>query len=165
MLLDNLLEDINKKLADIQYSIELNKEKDLTINRLHSEVIDFRNNLLSKQSDNIFLEIIHLIDANRKLCNDIANSEIGDKDIVIDYIDSLGHDLDDILYRNNVEEFASDNNIFDSKSQTIVASKETDNESLIGTRSRTISSGYHRDGEVLRKERIEIFRKGDHNIE
>lgn len=57
------------------------------------------------------MEIIHLIDANRKLCNDIANSEIGDKDIVIDYIDSLGHDLDDILYRNNVEEFASDNNI------------------------------------------------------
>lgn len=54
MLLENLLEDINKKLADIQYSIELSKEKDLTINRLHSEVIDFRNNLLSKQSDNIF---------------------------------------------------------------------------------------------------------------
>lgn len=157
------LENINKKLDDLSFDFKEDKEKNKIIDRLHSEVMEFRNDLLSKQADNIFLEIIHLIDANRKLKNDIMESDIENKNIIANYIDSLDFDLTDILYRNNVEEYISDNEELDFKLQTIVSSIDSDDPNKIGKRSRTISAGYHRDGTVLRKERIEVYRerKGD----
>lgn len=152
------IDELKRKIEDIELAIDEDKGKDIIIDRLHEEVIAFRNNLLEKSTNNILLEIIHLIDANQKLREDLVEKDIEGKEQIINYIESLSYDLDDILYRNNVEHYVNDTDTIDSRTQTIVESVPTSNEELIGKRKSTISLGYHRDGEILRKERVSVYR-------
>lgn len=162
---DNSLTEIKKDINNILAIMEEDKEKDIIINRLHNEVQNFRNNLIAKQSDAILMDIIHLIDRNNKIINDFKGSEMPGKDEIIIQIQGMSYDLEDILYRNNVENFVVEDEEIDIQRQTIVKTIDTNNKDLVGKKYSSVLPGYHRDGIVFRKERVCAYKKGKEDVE
>lgn len=163
-LIIEFMNEINQKLA---FWEDENKRKNTIIDNMHKELTDYRNGAIDKQSESLIMEIIHLIDSNNKVLHILEQEEnqeeITKKALV--QIRGLSLDLEDILYRHNIEKYENPSIEVDVSRQTVVEYDLTDDNNLVNKVSRRISPGYDKDGKIVRKEKISIYKIGGKNIE
>lgn len=144
-------EKIEKMQGDFERKIKVDTHKDKMFDNMHDELTKYRNDVVTRIANSIILDIIQLLDVYRKIIAESEDSSVQEQ------MQNVCQDLEDILYRNNVEPFSLEE--IDLKQQKIVKYVKTDNEELHNTIAQHLAPGYEKEGKVIRPERIAIYRK------
>lgn len=137
------------------------QHKDQLIDKLHDEVVQYRNGVVNKVVDTMAIDIIQLADNVRKIRAAYSEKEANAENFtkLLRVVKGLYEDLQDILYRQGIEPYTVDGHDVDARRQTIIASVPTDDERKHNKIAVRTAEGYEReDGSVLRRERVKIFK-------
>ena len=160
----NIIKNNNNNISFIKDKFEIeivnNKSKDKIIDELHKEVTQYKNGLVEKLIEGMALDIIQLIDSINKNSKIYESKEFTQENYnkLLTLFNSISDDLNDILYRQNIEPYTIDGDNVDIKKQKIVQITDTDDESKHNKISERVSCGYESDRKVLRPERIKIYK-------
>jgi len=154
-----LQEAFDDKIAEDQHKNKL-------FDNMHRELISYQNGVLDKVINTMALDIIQLVDFTKRYHKVYEKKEPTEENYkkLLRIVKGLVEDLDDVLYRQNVEPYSVSGNDVDLKRQKIIETIETDDETKdnqIATRSVV---GYEKDGKVLRPERIKIYKYNPNKV-
>jgi len=150
--LDRLQEDFKTKLSD-----DTLKQK--TIDRLHEELQDYKNDILKTQFESSVLDAIKIIDDLRKLTRHYRDMDSAstNPEKLLDFLEGIPEEIEEILYWQGIRPFSCSGDTFDPTRQRIlkkVGTSEPDKDKLI---AEHIRPGYEWNGKVLRPEMIAVF--------
>ncbi|URZ05085.1 nucleotide exchange factor GrpE [Clostridium felsineum] len=150
--IENLKEEFESK-------VKYDKHKDDIIDSLHEELQDYKNDIIGKMIKPLLTDIIYTIDNNNKTCEALKEKDAAEftKEKVLKVVSGLSEDLEDMLYRQGVEDFTFDFSEFDPKRQKIVKTVETEDKDKDRTVARSIKKGYLWEGKVIRHELVEVY--------
>jgi len=161
---------IDKKLAEIQEQmIHLENEfqsklkydahKEKMIDKLHKELQEYKSDMLKKYLRSIVMDIIQMIDNIRKLTNHYHTQDASgnDPEKLLKLLESIPSDLEDLFYRQGVNPFTCDGNIFDASRQRILRTYDTSDKSKDKTVAESLRPGYEWEGKVIRPEMVAVY--------
>lgn len=154
--LNGRLQDLD---ADFKSKIKYDRHKEKIIDDLHREVQEYKNDLIKQLIRPVVMDIINVIDDITKLVDNHKAKPCSELDPLklIKQMDDISSDLEDILARQGVESFDSKQPEFDPRSQRIIKTDVTADQSKNRTISKKIHKGYEWDGKVLRQELVNVF--------
>ncbi len=163
-ILKQALDDIKSGLATLQESfdqkIKTDAKKNEQFDRLHDELQDYRNGTFDKNIDAIALEIIRLIDElgnDADFYQETAETD-GTAKALYKKTDDLRQELLDILYRQSIEPYQEKSEELDSHRQTNVQTVTTEEAEKHRKIAERVADGYEKNGRVIRKERVKVYR-------
>ncbi|AAK78451.1 molecular chaperone GrpE [Clostridium acetobutylicum] len=150
---------VEKLTEEFESKVKYDKHKDEIIDNLHEELQSYRNDIIGKMIKPLITDIIYTIDNNNKTCEALKDKDGTEftKEKVLQIVGGLSEDLEDMLYRQGVEDFTFSFPEFDPKKQKVVKTVETDDKNKDRTVSKSIKKGYIWDGKVIRHELVEVY--------
>lgn len=151
--LDNLQKCFDRKIATDQYKNQL-------FDNMHKELVGYQNGNFDKVINSIALDMIVLIDdikKSYKIYREKEGNEENYKKLLKLYY-GMTEDLEDILYRQNVESYQIEGNEVDVKKQKIVGTTPTNQPEEENQISERMADGYEKNGTVIRPERVKIYK-------
>lgn len=164
---DELLAKLNavqKALATLQQTfddkIAEDTHKNGLFDNMHRELIRYQNGALDKIVDTIALDIIQLIDTTKGHVRVYEKKEPTEENYkkLLRIIMGIAEDLEDILYRQNIESYRVPGHEVDVRRQKIIQTIPTDDKSKDNLIAVRAADGYEKGDKVLRPERIKIFK-------
>ncbi|OQY57019.1 MAG: nucleotide exchange factor GrpE [Candidatus Parabeggiatoa sp. nov. 2] len=157
--LDGLTEQLNNLQAEFQGKLKYDQHKEKIIDNLHSELQEYKNDLIKKLQQPMIMDVIHAIDDFNKLTSHYKQKEPADIDPqkLIKLMASIPEDLEHLLYRQGVESFSSSEPTFNPSRQRAVKTLPTSEPSKDKTIAQTLRNGYEWEGKVLRPEMVEVY--------
>lgn len=151
--IDNLQKTFDEKIMNDEYKNKL-------FDNLHRELTDCRNQVYEKTANMMALDIIQLIDSVKDLNKIYKEKEYSEENYkkLLKAIDGISQDLEDVLYRQNIESFSVASDEVDAKKQKIIQILETQDENLNNTIAQRCACGYEKNDKILRQERIKIYK-------
>ncbi|MDP8228015.1 MAG: nucleotide exchange factor GrpE [Candidatus Electryoneaceae bacterium] len=160
-LQDQLSGQMDDLLRQFQSKIKYDAHKEEIINKLHSELQDYKTDLLQKLLRPLIMDIIHLMDDLTKLIDHYRSQDPSQTDPTkfIRLMAEIPSDLEDILYRQEVESFrhSEKDKSFDPSRQRALKTRKTGDQSLDKTIAQSLRVGFEWMGKVLRPEMVEAF--------
>lgn len=156
---EKFMEEFEKLREEFDSKVKYDKHKDKIIDDLHEELQSYRNDLISKMIKPLITDIIYTIDNNNKTAEALEEKDISElsQEKILGIVRGLSEDLEDMLYRQGVEDFTCELPEFDPKKQKIVKTVETDDKDKDRTVARSIKKGYVLEGRVIRHELVEVY--------
>lgn len=158
------LEAIQEALADLQQTFDDKIAEDTYKNGLfdnmHRELIRYQNGAMDKIVDTMALDIIQLVDTTKGHVRVYEKKEPTEDNYkrLLRIVKGIAEDLQDILYRQNIEAYRVEGHEVDVRRQKIIQTVPTDDQSKDNLVAVRAADGYEKDGKVLRPERIKIFK-------
>lgn len=154
-----LSDGINEIKEEFESKVKYDKHKDKIIDELHAELQQYKDDLIHKLIRPIITDIIYTIDNNNKTIEAFRKKETKelDDDKLFEVVEGLSEDLEDILYRQGVEEFTYVVPEFDPKRQKIAKTVETEDKERDRTVAKSVKKGYMLGDRVIRHELVEVY--------
>lgn len=158
------LEAIQEALADLQQTfddkIAEDTHKNGLFDNMHRELIRYQNGAMDKIVDTMALDIIQLVDTTKGHVRVYEKKEPTEDNYkrLLRIVKGIAEDLQDILYRQNIEAYRVEGHEVDVRRQKIIQTVPTDDQSKDNLVAVRVADGYEKDGKVLRPERIKIFK-------
>lgn len=158
------LDAVQKALADLQQTfddkIAEDTHKNGLFDNMHRELVRYQNGALDKIVDTIALDIIQLIDTTKGHVRVYEKKEPTEENYkkLLRIIMGIAEDLEDILYRQNIESYRVPGHEVDVRRQKIIQTIPTDDKSKDNLVAVRVADGYEKGDKVLRPERIKIFK-------
>lgn len=160
------IESLSAKLDALGHAFDREVRAEATrekiVDRLHAELQDYKQDLVLSLLKPVFLDLIQLHDDVGKMAVDPKGAADSEAPAVADLLANVQQGIEDILYRQGVESFRSDQEEFDARRQRAITTVPTEDPAL----ARRIA-GRHRRGfaageKVIRPEVVSVFalRKG-----
>ena len=155
---------VQEALAALQETFDTKIAEDTHKNGLfdnmHRELIKLQNGAVEKIIDTVALDIIQLIDTTKGHVRVYEKKEVTEENYkkLLRVVKGIAEDMEDILYRQNIESYRVTGHEVDVRRQKIIQTVPTDDPSkdnLVAVRS---ADGYEKGDKVLRAERIKIFK-------
>ncbi|MBN2695625.1 nucleotide exchange factor GrpE [bacterium] len=149
------LEDgVDKLLGAFESKIKYDQHKETIIDRLHSELQQFKSDFYRKLLQPIILDLIFFadqLDKNIPFLKDKSAEEI------FKYLSDIPSEIRDILYRQGVESYQIESDIFNPTQQKIAKTEITNDSTLDKKISQRRSFGYNWEGRTIKPETVDIF--------
>ncbi|MEG2295761.1 MAG: nucleotide exchange factor GrpE [Oscillospiraceae bacterium] len=118
-----------------------------------------KNGYIEKEFVSFALDMIGIIEIIQKNCELFQNTPCTQEryDKLLSYYSGICEDINDILYRHNIEPFSCFEPTIDVTKQKIVKTEETKHKKKDKTIAARLSQGYEKDNKVIKQERISIF--------
>ncbi len=130
--------------------------EDKVIDQMHSELQKYKEDLYSQLVRPILLDIIEVRDSIMK--NAAMYLAKGEQSIPNNIFSAYAFDLQDILEKNNVEIYRSNNgDLFVPLKQRVVKKEITEDENLHGKIAESLSNGYNFGGRVISAEKVSVY--------
>ena len=144
------------KIAEDKYKNEL-------FDNIHRELVRYQNGALEKIVDSIALDIIQLIDATKGHVRVYESKEPTEENYqkLLKLVKGIAEDMEDILYRQNIESYCVLGEKVDVRRQKIIQTVPTEEKSKDNLVAERMASGYEKGEKVFRPERIKIFKYSD----
>jgi molecular chaperone GrpE len=142
-------------LFDREIRAEATRER--IVDRLHTELQDYKQDLLLKVQRPMFVDLIQLHDDIGKMIDAQSSDDAGRSAGVRELLGSIRTGIEDILYRQGVEPFTADGDEFDPRRQrsvTTVPTEEPERNKTIATRLRP---GFQSGDRVIRPEIVAVY--------
>lgn len=158
------LDAVQQALATLQQSfddkIAEDTHKNGLFDNMHRELVRYQNGALDKIVDTIALDIIQLVDTTKGHVRVYEKKEPTEKNYkkLIRIVKGIAEDLEDILYRQNIESYRVPGHEVDTRRQKIIQTMPTDDKSKDNLVAVRAADGYEKGDKVLRPERIKIFK-------
>lgn len=158
------LDAVQQALATLQQTfddkIAEDTHKNGLFDNMHRELVRYQNGALDKIVDTIALDIIQLVDTTKghvRVYNKKEPTEENYKKL-LRIVKGIAEDLEDILYRQNIESYRVPGHEVDTRRQKIIQTVPTDDKSKDNLVAVRVADGYEKGDKVLRPERIKIFK-------
>ena len=158
------LDAVQQALATLQQTfddkIAEDTHKNGLFDNMHRELVRYQNGALDKIVDTIALDIIKLVDTTKghvRVYNKKEPTEENYKKL-LRIVKGIAEDLEDILYRQNIESYRVPGHEVDTRRQKIIQTVPTDDKSKDNLIAVRAADGYEKGDKVLRPERIKIFK-------
>ena len=134
--------------------------KNALFDNMHRELVRYQNGALDKIVDTIALDIIQLVDSTKGHVRVYEKKEPTEENYkrLLRVVKGIAEDLEDILYRQNIESYRVPGHEVDVRRQKIIQTVPTDDRSKDNLVAVRVADGYEKDDKVLRPERIKIFK-------
>lgn len=158
------LEALQQAVAGLQQSfddkIAEDAHKNGLFDNMHRELTKFQNGAMDKIVDTMALDIIQLVDTTKGHVRVYEKKEPTEENYkrLLRIVKGIAEDLQDILYRQNIESYRVEGHQVDVRRQKIIQTMPTDDQSKDNLVAVRAADGYEKDGKVLRPERIKIFK-------
>lgn len=158
------LEGLKQAIAGLQQSFDDKIAEDHYKNGLfdsmHCELTRYQNGVLDKVVDVVALDIIQLKDTTSGHVCVYEQKEPNEENYkrLLRIVKGIAEDMQDILYRQNIEPYTVAGDAVDVRRQKIIQTVPTDDpakDNLVAVRA---AEGYEKSGKVLRPERIKIYK-------
>jgi molecular chaperone GrpE len=159
----NLGNQLDRRLDALQMLFEREQRaeaaRERVVDRLHTELQEYKQDLLLKVQRPIFIDLIQLHDDIGKM---IEAQPAGDAEAqralaVRGVLESIQTGIEDILYRQGVEPFLRDGNDFDPRRQRAVSTITTDDPALAKTVAARLRKGFQAGDKVIRPEIVTVY--------
>lgn len=157
--LDSLQEQLNSLQTEFQSKLKYDQHKDKIIDNLHSQLQEYKDNLIKKLLQPMIMDVIHTIDDFNKLISHYQQQEPShiDSQKLIKLMESVPDELEHLLYRQGVEIFNESETVFNPSRQKVVKTVPTSESAKDKTIAQSVRKGYEWEGQVLRKEMVEVY--------
>jgi len=158
------LDAVQQALATLQQTfddkIAEDTHKNGLFDNMHRELIRYQNGALDKIVDTIALDIIQLVDTTKGHVRVYEKKEPTEENYkkLLRIVKGIAEDLEDILYRQNIESYRVPGHEVDTRRQKIIQTMPTDDKSKDNLIAVRAADGYEKGDKVLRPERIKIFK-------
>ena len=158
------IREIKQLLLDLQATfnekIETDAHKNMMFDNMHSELVKYQNGVIDKIINTIALDIIQLTDAVKGYYRVYEEKDPTEENYqrLLKIVKGISEDLQDILYRQNIESYYVTGQEVDVRRQKIIQIIETDDISMDNKVALHVADGYEKDEKVIRPERIKIFK-------
>lgn len=158
------LDAVQQALATLQQTfddkIAEDAHKNGLFDNMHHELVRYQNGALDKIVDTIALDIIQLVDTTKGHVRVYEKKEPTEENYkkLLRIVKGITEDLEDILYRQNIESYRVPGHEVDVRRQKIIQTIPTDDKSKDNLIAVRAADGYEKDDKVLRPERIKIFK-------
>ena len=127
---------------------------------MHRELVLYQNGALDKVVDTVALDIIQLVDTTKGHARVYEDKEPTEENYgkLLRIVKGIAEDLEDILYRQNIESYNVPGDEVDVRRQKIIQTVPTDDKSNDNLVALRVADGYEKGDKVLRPERIKIFK-------
>ena len=128
------------------------------IDNMHSELQKYKDDMYSQLIRPILLDIIEVRDSIMRVSAAFLDKSEGEQDIPNKTFSGYAFDLQDILEKNNVEIYRSNNgDTFLPVKQRVIKKVATDNQELQGKVAESLSCGYIYHGRTISAEKISVY--------
>lgn len=161
---NDYLQTIQEALERLQKSfddkIAQDEHKNSLFDNMHRELIKYQNGAIDKKIDAMAMDIIMLNDNVKKVIEQNTDVEVSEEIFkkLIRQLSGISEELEDILYRENIEPFSVVGDDVDVKKQKIIGTVETNDESLNNKIAERGVEGYEKEDKVLRRENVRIYK-------
>lgn len=158
------LESLQQAMAALQESFDTkiaqDEHKDKLFDNMHQELVRYQNGAVEKIVDTMALDIIQLVDSVRSSLRIYEKKEPTEESYkkLLRVVKGIIEDLQDILYRQDIEAYRVDGHAVDVRRQKIIQTLPTDDPAKDNLVAVRCADGYERRGKVFRPERIKIFK-------
>ncbi len=158
-----LEERLVRRLDAIQGLLERDSRAEATrervVDRLHAELQEYKQDFLLKVQRPIFLDLIQLHDDVGKMIEARPRDDV-DPDraaAVRGILESIQVALEDILYRQGVEPFAAEGEVFDPRRQRAVSTVPTEDSARNKTVAARLRKGFQSGERMIRPELVSVY--------
>ncbi len=159
--LDTLAETLGRRLDALQAQFEREVRAEATrervVDRLHAELQEYKQDLLLSVLRPVFVDLIQLHDDLGKMAEALPADEPVDPARVRGLLEGVQQGLEDVLYRQGVESFATEEPSFDPRRQRAVATVPTDDPALNRSIAARLRKGFRSGEKVIRPEVVSVF--------
>ncbi|MCD8215701.1 MAG: nucleotide exchange factor GrpE [Clostridiales bacterium] len=155
-----ILEAIAKLQQCFDDKIEQDEYKNTLFDNMHRELVRYQNGIMDKIVETLALDIIQLVDSTKGHISIYEKKEPTEDNYkrLLKIVNGIAEDMQDILYRQNIEAYSIPGNDVDTRRQKIIQILETNCSSEDNTTAVRVAEGYEKEGKIIRPERIKIFK-------
>lgn len=153
---------VDRILRAFDEKIRYDESKQQAIDRQHEELLGHRADLVARAAGPFIYGMIHhhaqvgrlLSAVSKEAATELASAK------VCELLDSLQEDVEQVLDENGVTPYRAEVSArFDPARQTVVGEAlPTDDETRSGTIAACLGPGFERDGRILHKARVSVYR-------
>lgn len=129
-----------------------------TLDRMHSELQRYKEDLYFKLIKPILVDVLEMRDSIIRMAEMYAAKPEGQQDIPLKTFSNYAYDLQEILEKNGIEIFRSEpGGDYIPLRQRVVKKLPTTDETLHGKVAQSITSGYLNGDKVLSPEKVSVY--------
>jgi molecular chaperone GrpE len=156
----SLGEGLHRKLDGLQtlFDREIRAEatREKVVDRLHAELQEYKQGLILGILRPVFVDLIQLHDDIGKMV--AAQGELeGDAARLIDLMRGYQQGIEDILYRQGVEPFETEGDVFDPRRQRALSTVPTDDPERNKRVAARLRKGFQAADKVIRPEMVTVY--------
>ena len=157
---DEVLAAVSYLRELFENKIETDAHKNQLFDNMHRQLVKYENGAIEKVVDNMAMDVILLSDNVKKILTRFTGIEASQDNYVrlLKQVRGISEELEDILYRENIEAFTCEGDDPDVKKQKIIGSVPTEDEALNNKIAARGSCGYDKGDKVFRKEQVKIYK-------
>jgi molecular chaperone GrpE len=146
-------------LAEFRDKLALDRFKEEQITRLHEELQDYRNDLISRTARQILQGLIRFHDSLGKVSVSLRQRPVEEltPERFFHQLEGFQDDVELLLGQHEVEKFEVPGSDFDPRRQTAVRSVPTDDSTQVGRIAERVRSGFRLGETLLQKERVAVY--------
>ena len=146
--------------ASFDREIRAESTRERVVDRLHAELQEYKQDLVLKVLKPVFIDLIQLHDDMGKIVESSTLREgeaSAESARWVDVVNGLRQGIEDVLYRQGVEPFSSDEAVFDPRRQRSIAAIPTEDASLAKTIAVRHRKGFQSADKIIRPELVSVF--------
>jgi molecular chaperone GrpE (heat shock protein)/glutathione synthase/RimK-type ligase-like ATP-grasp enzyme len=161
--IEQLLKNLNNSFfslqKDFETKIKYDQSKDSTIDALHRELQDYRDDLAFKTLRPLVEKLTRLTDQMRLLASNYEKTEqpVEARNVFKD-LEDLAWDIEEAINDRGFEFFQTEDEVFDRKQQKAQKTVDTDNKELDKHICERIKVGLRYEEKVVRPELVSVYR-------
>ncbi len=162
-LLLGRLESLGLQISDLQREFEgklkYDAHKDEIIDRLHSELQEYKQDIIKKYVLSIVMDVVKVADDIRKWLAYFRSLEVSQRDPrkLFRYLEAIPSDLEDVFYWHGVKPFSHQEGDFDPSRQRAIKKIPTTDQALDKSVAHSIRPGYEWETKVIRQEMVAVY--------
>lgn len=157
--LNELSVQMNDLLRQFEEKLKYDAHKEKVIDVLHSELQEYKTDLIKKYITNLVMDLIKVVDDARKMASHFKGREPEPEDQpkLIKALEDVAQDMEDVFQVQGVTPFFSDGDRFDPARQRVVRKIDTGEALRDKTVAESLAPGYEWDGKVIRREMVAVY--------
>ena len=162
-LLMGRLESLGLQISELQREFEgklkYDAHKDQVIDRLHSELQEYKQDIIKKYVLSIVMDVVKVADDIRKWLAHFRSLEVSQRDPrkLFRYLEAIPSDLEDVFYWHGVKPFSHQEGDFDPSRQRAIKKIPTADPALDKSVAHSIRPGYEWETKVIRQEMVAVY--------
>ncbi|MDJ0857255.1 MAG: nucleotide exchange factor GrpE [Desulfobacterales bacterium] len=157
--LENLGQQISELQREFEGKLKYDAHKDQIIDRLHSELQEYKQDILKKYVLSIVMDVVKVTDDIRKWLSYFRSLDVSQRDPrkLFRYLEAIPSDLEDVFYWHGVKPFSNEEGAFDPARQRAIKKLPTDDPAMDKSVAHSIRPGYEWESKVIRQEMVAVY--------
>ena len=152
-----LEKQMNQLNIEFTGKLKFDENKERIIDNLHRELQTYKDDQIKDIVKPFVNDMILTADRTMKLIEKFEQDEKLHPRKLVQVIKDSAQDIEDILFRQGVESFHCEGDMFDAKRQQIVKTIKTGNPAKDKKIAEVVGHGYEWDGKIIRPEKVNIY--------